>query len=193
MAVLPIGRKEENTGATSQAQHQVWQLLFTTETYMTLLTGHCAGSGCRQRGRQCQWGRAGLRRWAPTGSCSAGSSSGRRGGVRVGTGAGVRIWGRTRFRNNETAPLVPLHVPHTPDRLNLRYWGLPVVPVLEVSLFKDELSPPVAWVHVAHPSGEETRRYIRSIRDPWQGTGSRDVLKIQTNSQLQFLLCRFTS
>lgn len=157
MAELSSGRKEENTGATSQAQHQVWQLLFTTETYMALLTGHCAGSGCGQGGRQCQWGRAGLRRWVPRRSCSAGSSSGGRGGVRVGTGAGVWVWGRTRFRNNETAPLVPLHVPHTSDRLDLRYWGLPVVPVLEVTLFKDELSPPVARVHVAHPSGGGTR------------------------------------
>lgn len=171
------GRIEENTGATSQAQHQVWQLLFTTETNMGLLTGHWARSGCRPGGRQCQWSRVGLGRWAPGGSCSAGSSSGGRGGVRVGTGARVRVWGRTRLRNNETAPLVPLHVPHTTDRLDLRYRGLPVVPVLEVTLFKDELSPPVARVHVAHPSGGETRGYIRSInQDSWQGTGRRDLL-----------------
>lgn len=134
-----------------------------------------------QRGRQCQWGRAGLRRWAPRaqgGSCSAGSSGGGRGGVRVGTGAGVRVWGRTRLRNDETAPLVPLHVPHTSDRLDLRYWGLPVVPVLEVTLFKDELSPPVARVHVADPSGGETRGFIRSIRDSRQG--SRDLLQVHS-------------
>lgn len=112
------------------------------------------------------------------GPCSAGSSGGGRGRVGVGTGAGVRVrvWGGSRLRNNETAPLVPLHVPHTSDRLDLGYWGLPVVPVLEVTLFKDELSPPVARVHVADPSAGETRGYIRSIKDSRQGTRSWGML-----------------
>lgn len=77
-------------------------------------------------------------------------------------------WSRSRSRirvdNDETALLVPLHVPHTSDRLDLRRRGLPVVPVLEISSFKDELAPSVARVHVADPSGEEATQQLQKNR-----------------------------
>lgn len=89
---------------------------------------------------------------------SAGPSCGRR---------GRRYWGRVRDRaragrrgwvwDDETALLVPLHVPHTSERLDLGVRSFPVVPMLEVPLLKDELAPPVAWVQVSNPSrGEHT-------------------------------------
>ena len=87
------------------------------------------------------------------GSRSAGSSCGgwgRRCWGGVGFGARSRSW--SRVRDDEAAPLVPLHVPHTSDWLDLRRRGLPVVPVLEVSSLEDELAPPVAGEHVADPS-----------------------------------------
>lgn len=83
---------------------------------------------------------------------SAGPGCGRR---------GRRYWGRVRARvrrrgrvgDDETALLVPLHVPHTPQRLDLGVGSFPVVPVLEVPLLEDELAPPVARVQVSDPSG----------------------------------------
>lgn len=107
--------------------------------------------GGRQRAVSPRWG-------------SAGPSCGRRGG---------RYWGRVRGRgrgwaragrrgwvwHDETTLLVPLHVPHTPERLDLRVRSFPVVPMLEVPLLKDELAPPVAWIQVSNPSrGEHTGR-----------------------------------
>lgn len=87
---------------------------------------------------------------------SAGPSCGRRGRRywsrgRLGARAGRRRW----VWNDETALLVPLHVPHTPERLDLRVRSFPVVPVLEVPLLKDELAPPVARVQVSNPSRRE--------------------------------------
>ena len=69
---------------------------------------------------------------------------------------------------------MPLHVTHAPDRLDLRGGGLPVVPVLEISALEDILAPPVAWVHVAHPSEEKTQmemesRWRWSLRDVSNG------------------------
>lgn len=90
-------------------------------------------------------------------SSSAGPSGGR-------GGRGFRCWGRGRSwvrgrsRDGETPPLVPLHVTHTSDRLDLRCRGIPVVPVLEVSTLKHILAPPVAGVHVAHPSATKEQR-----------------------------------
>lgn len=98
------------------------------------------------------------------GTCSAGPSRGRRGRRSWGR---VGVGGRSWVRDDETAPLVPLHVSHTSDRLDLRGGGLPVIPVFEVSSFEDELAPPVAWIHVADPSaGREDRQYIGYILIP---------------------------
>lgn len=128
-----------------QDQLQVKQLLFATETYMALRAGHKHGLPWSvARGRQWE-GMGG--RWGP---CSAGTSCGRGGRRRrgrVGFRAGSWIW----VRSSETAPLVPLHVPHTSDRLDLWGGGLPVIPMLEISSLKNKLAPPVAWVHVTDP------------------------------------------
>lgn len=62
-----------------------------------------------------------------------------------------RRWGWGRCRGNIAPLLMPLHVPHTSDGLDLRFRGSPVVPVLEVSMLKHILVPPVAWIRVSHP------------------------------------------
>lgn len=81
-------------------------------------------------------------------------------GVRVRTrirvGVRTRIGGRIRTgrcwgRGNVASSFVPLHVPHTSDGLDLRHRGSPVVPVLEFTMFKDILTPPVARIHVSNP------------------------------------------
>lgn len=73
--------------------------------------------------------------------------------VRVGS------WSRTRGRGwgrwNITPSLMPLHVPHTSDGLDLRCSGSPSIPVLEVSMFKNVLAPSVAWICVSHPPSKE--------------------------------------
>lgn len=74
---------------------------------------------------------------------SAGPGGGRRGRLRARD--------RRRGGDDEAALLVPLHVLHAPQGLNLRAGSLPVVPVLEVALLEDELAPPVARIQVSHP------------------------------------------
>lgn len=113
-------------------------------------------------------GRQRVRVWGGgVGTCSAGPGCGGRGRRSWGrVGVGSRSW----VGDDETAPLVPLHVSHTSDRLDLRGGGLPVVPVFEVSSLKDELAPPVAWIHVADPSGgREHRQQTRYILIPLFG------------------------
>lgn len=93
-------------------------------------------------------------------------------GVRFGSGVwiGVRfrgwVWiggrgrggiGRCRGGGNIAPSLVPLHVPHTSDGLDLRCIGSPIVPVLEISMLKHILGPSVAWVHVSHPPSWEEK------------------------------------
>lgn len=82
--------------------------------------------------------------------------------TRVGVGVGVRdgIWngiriGRCRGRGNIAPSLVPLHVPYTPDGLDQRCSGSPVVPVLEFSMLKNILASSIAWIHVSHPPAEQ--------------------------------------
>lgn len=102
---------------------------------------------------------------------SAGPGRGRR---------GRRYWGRVRARvrrrgrvgDDEAALLVPLHVPHTPQRLDLGVGSFPVVPVLEVPLLEDELAPPVARVQVSHPPGG------------WEHTGGQKTAVIIWTSEL---------
>lgn len=80
--------------------------------------------------------------------------------VRFGIGSGSRIRigrCRGRGRGNIATSLVPLHVPHTSDGLDLRCSGSPVVPVLEFSMFKHILAPSVAWICVSHPPLEKSR------------------------------------
>lgn len=97
-------------------------------------------------------------------SCLESSSAGPGGGRGCrgcwGRGRG-RSWSRGRNRDGETPSLVPLHVSHTSDRLDLRCRGIPVVPVLEVSTLKHILPSPVAWVHVANPSRTKEQRDMR--------------------------------
>lgn len=88
-------------------------------------------------------------------------------GVRLRVGVGIRWggsrswsrgWSRSRRwgwgrRGGDIAPLLmPLHVPHASDGLDLGFSGSPVVPVLEVSMLKHVLVPPVAWIRVSHPT-----------------------------------------
>lgn len=84
---------------------------------------------------------------------SAADSGGRRGrgsrgGGWIGIGFGIRSW----VRDDEAAAFVPLHVTYAPDGLQLRFRGTPVVPVFKFTVFKDELTPAITRVHVAHPS-----------------------------------------
>ena len=85
-------------------------------------------------------------------------------GDRLGSGGGI---GRCRGRGNITPSLVPLHVPHTSDGLDLRCSGSPVIPVLEFSMLKHILAPSVAWIGVSHPPS---------------GGGENVVCKIYENS-----------
>lgn len=107
----------------------------------------------------------------------------------------IRIWAGSRgrsgvgVRNDEASSLVPLHVPHTSDRLDQGRGGLPVVPVLEVSSFEDVLAAPVAWVHVAHPPGRRQKESRRGslLGTPQTGAGpwalwQGGILKILKNS-----------
>lgn len=91
---------------------------------------------------------------------------------RIGSGIGIgrcgargRGWGRGRGRGwgNIAPSLVPLHVPHSSDGLDLRCSGSPVVPVLEFSLLKHILAPSVAWIHISHPPSEGRERVVYSI------------------------------
>lgn len=94
----------------------------------------------------------------------------------IGTRSGIRVWGgvRTRVRvrtgiggrirtggcwgrGNVASSFVPLHVPHTSDGLDLRHRGSPVVPVFEITMFKDILAPPVAWIHISNPPAKRER------------------------------------
>ena len=90
--------------------------------------------------------------------------------VRGGGGVGIGSWigsgiGRCRGRGRgNIAPfLVPLHVPHTSDGLDLRCSGSPIIPVLEVSMLKHILAPSVAWIHVSHPPSEGRVREVYHI------------------------------
>lgn len=89
-------------------------------------------------------------------------------GIRVGFGVRARVWVRTRIggrigtggcwgRGNVASSFVPLHVPHTSDGLDLRHRGSPVVPVFEITVFKDILAPPVAWIHISNPPAKRRR------------------------------------
>lgn len=71
--------------------------------------------------------------------------SGARFGFRIRIGSRIGV-GRCRGRGNIASSLVPLHVPHTSDGLDLRCSGSPVIPVLVLSTFKHVLAPSVAWV-----------------------------------------------
>lgn len=80
----------------------------------------------------------------------------------VGSGIGIGI-GRCRGGGNIAPSLVPLHVPHTSDGLDLRCSGSPIVPVLELSMLKHILASSVAWIHVSYPpsgGGERAVCYI---------------------------------
>lgn len=80
-------------------------------------------------------------------------------GIRVRTGVGGRVRiGRCRGRGNVTSSFVPLHVPHTSDGLDLRHRGSPVVPVLEITVFKDILAPPVARIHISNPPAKKKKQ-----------------------------------
>lgn len=82
-----------------------------------------------------------------------------RAGIRVRTGIGGRIRiGRCWGRGNVASSFVPLHVPHTSDGLDLRHRGSPVVPVLEITVFKDILAPPVARIHISNPPAKRERK-----------------------------------
>lgn len=78
--------------------------------------------------------------------------------VRVRTGIGGRVrTGRCWGRGNVASSFVPLHVPHTSDGLDLRHRGSPVVPVFEITMFKDILAPPVARIHISNPPAKRER------------------------------------
>lgn len=94
--------------------------------------------------------------------------------LRFGSGLRIRIgvrrcrgrargWtgGRSRSRWNVAPSLMPLHVPHTSDGLDLRCSGSPSVPVLEVSMFKNVLAPSVAWIRVSHPPSQEKEWFVK--------------------------------
>lgn len=95
-------------------------------------------------------------------SLGFGVGSWSRSGVGFGSGIRIGIWSgsgsrvgigrcRSRGRGNIAPSLVPLHVPHTSDGLDLRCSGSPIIPVLEFSMLKHILVPSVAWIHVPNP------------------------------------------
>lgn len=87
---------------------------------------------------------------------------GSRGGIGVRSRVGIGRC-RGRGRGNIAPSLVPLHVPHTSDGLDLRCSGSPIVPVLEISMLKHILAPSVAWIHVSHPPSEGGERVVYNI------------------------------
>lgn len=97
--------------------------------------------------------------------CSPSAAARSGGGGDDGDGGGCRGVGG----DLEAASLVPLHVAYPSDRLDLRQVGIPVVPVLEFALLEDKLTPPISWVHVAHPpaGGDNTgniSQHLTSLR-----------------------------
>lgn len=86
------------------------------------------------------------------GRWGSGSRSRSGGGSRT----GVWVWTRvgSRVGDGEAAPFVPLHVTYTSDGLQLWFCGSPVIPVFVFAMFKHELTPAVARVHVADPPEE---------------------------------------
>lgn len=88
-----------------------------------------------------------------------------RSGVRFRCGIRNRIGiGRCGGGGNIAPSLVPLHVPYTSDGLDQRCSGPPVVPVLELAMLKNILTPSVAWVRVSHPPAEQGEELLTFLR-----------------------------
>lgn len=121
-------------------------------------------------------------------------------GLSLGFGVGSRVrigigwcrargwsWGWTRSwgggRGNIAPSLMPLHVPHTSDGLDLRCSGSPIIPVLEVSLLKHILAPSVTWIHVSYPPsrGRETVSHF------WDSDFYTNLVSFCTNALLSYI------
>lgn len=95
----------------------------------------------------------------------------------------TRSWGRGGGRGNIAPSLMPLHVPHTSDGLDLRCSGSPIIPVLEVSLLKHILAPSVTWIHVSYPPsrGRETVSHF------WDSDFYTNLVSFCTNALLSYI------